>query len=152
MNLSDNVFRANVGAVIMNDKHFVLAFERSAIKDAWQFPQGGINEHETAHEAIMRELTEETDLQSSDLQLIAEYKDWLAYELPKDKQGPKYGRGQVQKWFLFKLIGEDTKINLNKNEREFSNWKWMSFEDILKKTAPFRIPIYEKLRDFFNEN
>lgn len=149
--LPDNVFRANVGAVIINDAGYVLAFERLKIKGAWQFPQGGLNEHEEPLEAIYREISEETNISKEKLILISNYPEWLAYELNKEMRTPKHGRGQVQKWFLFKFNGNSSDINISDvKEQEFGAWKWDRIDNIISDTPQFRKQIYIKLKNYWN--
>jgi putative (di)nucleoside polyphosphate hydrolase len=144
--LGKNVFRAGVGAVITNAKGRVLAFERVNVPGAWQLPQGGLEADEEPMEAVFREVEEETGIAKKSLRLLAEYPEWLAYELDKSKQGGKHGRGQVQKWFLFRFKGLPEEIRPEKaHEVEFSRWKWTSFTRLAKETVPFRRVIYKKL-------
>lgn len=149
--LYNNVFRAGVGAVLINQKGEVLAFERINIKDAWQFPQGGLEIDEKPLDAIYRELTEETGILPQHLKLIDTYPEWLAYELDHDKQSLKTGRGQVQKWFLFEFIGEDQDINIKTQEPEFRSYTWMTMDKFIEKTISFRKPIYSKLKQYWKQ-
>lgn len=150
MKLPDNVFRANVGAVVINREGLVLALERSDIKDAWQLPQGGLEEGEEPFNGVRRELREETTIGPHQLEALAELSEWLAYELPKEQRTRKHGRGQVQKWFLFRFVGNDSEIDLSRAEAsEFSRWQWMKMADVCQKTVAFRRPIYERIaREF----
>lgn len=150
--LYNNVFRAGVGAVLINQKGEVLAFERINIKDAWQFPQGGLEIDEKPLDAIYRELTEETSILPQHLKLIGTYPEWLAYELDYDKQSLRTGRGQVQKWFLFEFIGEDQDINIKTQEPEFRSYTWMTMDKLIEKTISFRKPIYLKLKKYWKQN
>jgi putative (di)nucleoside polyphosphate hydrolase len=146
ISLQKNVFRASVGAVIINNSGEVLALERSGIKDAWQMPQGGIEGDEDPVEAVIRELWEETGLDASDVELLEEYPEWLAYELPAEMRRTKFGRGQVQKWFLFRLVSSETSIQLDRTSPpEFASWKWMTLTELAKVTVPFRQTIYTHL-------
>jgi putative (di)nucleoside polyphosphate hydrolase len=148
--LPDNVFRANVGAVVINREGLVLALERSDIKDAWQLPQGGLKEGEEPLDGVRRELCEETTISSHQVEALAELAEWLAYELPKEQRTRKHGRGQVQKWFLFRFVGDDSEIDLSCAEaREFSRWRWMKMEEICQRTVTFRRPIYERIAKEF---
>ncbi|WP_288147232.1 RNA pyrophosphohydrolase [Thomasclavelia cocleata] len=154
-NLPDNVFRANVGAILVNNNGYVMVFERLKIKNAWQFPQGGLNENEEPLDAIYREILEETGLTMETLTLISEFPEWLAYELDEKMRSSKHGRGQVQKWFLFEFKGNDNQIDIvNVEEQEFSAWKWMKISEVLEIVPSFRKSIYRKLanywKDFFN--
>ena len=96
-------FRAGVGAIILNEDGKVLGLERKDIPDAWQMPQGGLEENETPEQAVKREVCEETGIEASNLELIASTPGWLAYELPEEARSKKIGRGQVQRWFLFRF-------------------------------------------------
>lgn len=148
--LPDNVFRANVGAIIMNNNKEVLVFERIKIKGAWQFPQGGLNENEEPLIAIYREIKEETGIQKEQLKFIETYPEWLTYELDKEMRTSKHGRGQTQKWFLFHFIGENKDIDvLDVKEPEFSSWKWMKIKELIDIAAPFRKGIYTKLGKYW---
>lgn len=149
--LYNNVFRAGVGAVLINQKGEVLAFERINTKDAWQFPQGGLEIDEKPLDAIYRELTEETSILPKHLKLIDTYPEWLAYELDHDKQSLRTGRGQVQKWFLFEFIGEDQDINIKTQEPEFRSYTWMTMDKLIEKTISFRKPIYSKLKKYWKQ-
>jgi putative (di)nucleoside polyphosphate hydrolase len=76
----------------------------------------------------------------------------LAYELPQEKCSGKYGRGQVQKWYLFRFTGADTNINLDQTkDQEFSSWKWMNLHHLMKETVSFRRSVYNKLADGFSQ-
>lgn len=141
-------FRAGVGAVIINEKNFVLALERRDIPDAWQFPQGGLNEGETPLNAAKREIMEETGIQKNDLELLATSPRWLAYELPEEARSPKIGRGQVQRWFLFRFKGRDDAITLG-DRKEFKRRAWLSMDEMITRIVSFKRPVYEELaKDF----
>jgi len=148
--LPANVFRASVGAVIINTSGEVLALERKGIKDAWQMPQGGLDVEEEPYDAVLREVREETGLTVTDIELLEEYPEWLAYELPDNMRSKKLGRGQVQKWFLFRLVSSENAIQLDHDfHPEFSAWKWMTLTDLAVVTVPFRQRIYERLAEGF---
>lgn len=150
--LPPNVFRANVGMVVINDKGKVLALKRSDVKEAWQLPQGGIKDNECPLEAAFRELHEETNLRQRDLKLEKECPEWLAYELPKEKRSGKYGRGQVQKWYLFRLTGAETHIKLEREiDQEFVSLKWMSLQDLIQQAVSFRQSVYKNLARHFSQ-
>lgn len=150
MELPDNAFRGNVGAVVINREGLVLVLERADIKDAWQMPQGGLQEGEEPLDGVKRELREETTIGPEQLEFVAELSEWLAYELPKERRTKKHGRGQVQKWFLFRFLGDESRIDPSRaEEREFSRWKWMRIEDVCHMTVAFRRPIYERIAKEF---
>ncbi len=151
--LPPNVFRANVGMVVINDKGKVLALKRSDVKkEAWQLPQGGIKDNECPLEAAFRELHEETNLRQRDLKLEKECQEWLAYELPKEKRSGKYGRGQVQKWYLFRLTGSETHIKLDREiDQEFVSCKWMNMKELIQQAVSFRQSVYKNLARHFSQ-
>lgn len=146
--LNNNVFRANVGAVIISNNK-VLGFRRINTNQ-WQFPQGGIHIDEEPDNAIYREIEEETSIKKNQLKLIECYPEWLAYELPIDKRSSKHGRGQVQKWYLFEYLGKDQDIDLNVENPEFCDWKWMDFKELIDLTIEFRKSIYNHLMKRWN--
>lgn len=140
-------YRAGVGALIINGRSEVLAFERSDVPGMWQMPQGGLEAGEEPTEAIWREVLEETGLSSSDLRLIGRYPDLLAYELPPGVRGEKTGRGQVHHWFFFRIEASETSpVKLNE---EFRSWGWLPMEELIERTADFRRPVYQKLLAHF---
>ncbi len=146
-------FRANAAAVIINSKGKVLAFERSDLKDAWQFPQGGIDYDEDPKNTIIREIVEETGLDpEKDLELIAQHPEWLAYEFPLNTRPKGWSRGQVQKWFLFRVKDDNVKPSLSKAESpEFVNWRWAELDEIVDKMVYFKKPVYEKVARWVKE-
>lgn len=151
--LPDNVFRANVGAMIINDKGEVLALERSDVPGAWQMPQGGLKEGEAPEHAVLREVAEETNINKNKLEIIAEYPDWLAYELDKSMRTDKLGRGQVQKWFLLRFTGDDADIDVeavSAEHHEFRAWRWIRFQELISIVSDFRKPVYKRLFTEFN--
>lgn len=143
-------FRANVGAVIINTEGQVLALERKKISGSWQFPQGGLDEGEEPLEAVKREILEETGIEESELELLATFPRWLAYELPEEMRTQKLGRGQVQKWFLFRFAGLDEHISMGAG-KEFKAWEWTSIGKLLPKVVFFKQPIYQELEAYFKE-
>jgi putative (di)nucleoside polyphosphate hydrolase len=149
----NNHFRANVGSVIINSKYQVLAFERADHKDAWQFPQGGIDEDESPKATAERELFEETAIQpTQELTYLDEYPEWIVYELPEEKRSNWHGRGQAQKWFLFRVNDDAIRVDLSKaKDREFVNWRWMDMNELLEIVVDFRKPTYTKLRDWLTD-
>ena len=139
-------FRANVGAVVTNREGLVAAFERIDVPGAWQLPQGGLEEGEEPLEAARRELREETGIDAEQVTLLAEYPEWLAYELPMALRSPHLARGQVQRWFLFRLEGDAGDVDLSRAcAREFSAWRWMRLLDLAESTVEFRRPNYRRL-------
>jgi len=149
MNPTNNIpnfqyFRACVGGVITNGRNEALSFERRDIPEAWQMPQGGMEQGEEPLGAVIREILEETGIKEDDLEFVQEYPDYLTYEIPMEYRTRKTGRGQTQKWFLFKYIKDVTEIHLPK-EGEFISWKWMTFNEIINQVVPFKKIVYQKI-------
>ena len=140
-------YRPNVGIIIINDEKKVLLAKRLN-ENAWQFPQGGINDKESTEDAMYRELKEEVGLSHNHILVIEKTKGWLRYDVPKNwirnNSQQKY-RGQKQVWFLLKFVGEDTDIFLrNTTKPEFDNWKWVSYWTPLKEVIDFKKSVYKK--------
>ena len=139
-------FRAGVGAVILDARRRVLALERSAIRGAWQLPQGGIEGDEAPVDALWRELREETGLTVADLELWHEVPEWLGYELPPDARTGKTGRGQVHKWFVLLVRDRNIGVHLGAGPgAEFGTWRWQPLAELADQVAPFRQPVYRRL-------
>lgn len=146
--MASQFFRANVGIVVSRADGYVLVLERRDKSGQWQLPQGGLDVGEEPLEAAVRELEEETGIAPGRVELVAEHPEWLAYELPPERRRPKTGRGQVQKWFLFRFLGTDADIDLvpEPGERqEFSAFRWIGLEDLVDSVWEVRRPIYAAL-------
>ena len=141
-------FRANAGCVVLGGDGRVLVLERSDIPGAWQLPQGGIDNNETPLQAAERELFEETGLTTKDVELVAEYPQWLTYELPAELRKPWTGRGQTQRWFMFRLKTAETAILPAGSSQEFMAWRWMTFTDLIEGAVAFRKSTYRQLADW----
>jgi len=141
-------FRAGVGAIILNKDGKVLGLERKDIPGAWQMPQGGLDGNETPEQAVKREIHEETGIEASDLELIASTPRWLAYELPEEARTKKLGRGQAQRWFLFKFRGPDEAITLG-DQKEFRAWKWIGMDELTSIVVSFKQSVYQELAEYF---
>ena len=142
-------YRKNVGMVLINTTGHIFAGKRiDNNTDAWQMPQGGIDEGETTEEAAFRELYEETGIHRSKARLIGATSEWLSYDIPVELIPKLWGgqyRGQKQKWFAFKFLGKDADININTQEPEFSEWAWKSKKDLLSSIVPFKVEVYQKV-------
>jgi putative (di)nucleoside polyphosphate hydrolase len=144
-------FRAGVGAILLNEDGKVLGLERRDIPGAWQLPQGGLEENETPVEAVKREIHEETGIEASNLEFIASMPRWLAYELPEEARRKKLGRGQVQRWFLFRFRGSDEAITLG-DQKEFRAWKWIGMDELTSMVVAFKQPVYQELAEYFKSH
>jgi putative (di)nucleoside polyphosphate hydrolase len=150
-------YRRNVGAVLFNKQGLVLVARRAKFPNAegpaggWQLPQGGIDADEDPAAAIFRELGEE--IGTANAEIIGEHPDWLQYDLPPELIGVAFkGRykGQTQKWFALRFLGEDSEINLDADPHpEFDAWKWVPLAELPGLAVAFKRPIYQALaRDF----
>ena len=144
----EEYFRAGVGAVIIDGRGLVLALERTGIAGAWQFPQGGLKRGEEPKDAVYREIAEETGIGGRELELLETSPEPQAYELPQEARSGKTGRGQVQYWFLFRFLGDESVINVERGG-EFRAWLWLPFPELLKGTVEFRRPVYRRLAELF---
>ena len=148
-------YRSNVGIMMVNEKGYVFVGQRlDNNQNAWQMPQGGIDAGEDPETAAYRELLEETGVKKQDVRFVASSSQWLSYDLPEDLIPILWNgkfRGQKQKWFLFKFLGDDGDINIATEHPEFSKWKWISKENLLKEIVPFKKSVYENvLKEFKN--
>lgn len=138
-------YRANVGIVLTNNQGSVLWARRMG-QDAWQFPQGGIDYNEDEQQAMYRELWEEIGLKSKDVQVIASTSSWLRYKLPKRmvrRNSQPVCIGQKQKWFLLKLVGEESRLNLEASSKpEFDEWKWVDYWYPVENVVYFKKRVY----------
>ena len=145
-------YRKNVGIIVTNNKHRVIWCKRYG-QDAWQFPQGGIHQHETTEQALYRELKEETGLDECHVEIIASSKKWLSYRLPKNlvrsNSLPKC-IGQKQRWFLLKLQTDESNICLNLTHKpEFDKWRWVDYWHPLQEVVFFKRSVYKRaLKEF----
>ena len=141
-------YRPNVGIVLANDQGQVLWARRVGGRDAWQFPQGGINRGETPEQALYRELEEEIGLSPDSVEVLAVTRGWLRYRLPKRfiRKGQKpLCIGQKQKWFLLRMLDSDDAVKLDLNAKpEFDHWQWVSYWDPLNQVISFKREVYRR--------
>lgn len=113
-------------------------------RNAWQMPQGAIDEGEDPADAVLRELEEETGTRNAEI--FAETPDWLAYDLPPDMMGVAWGgryRGQMQKWFALRFTGRDSDFVLDTHRKpEFAAWRWAPMDELPDLIVPFKRPMY----------
>ena len=142
-------YRKNVGMVLINANGHIFAGKRiDNNTDAWQMPQGGIDNGETPEVAAFRELSEETGVHQSKARLIGATSGWLSYDIPLElipKLWNGQYRGQEQKWFAFEFQGTDSDIDIVTEEPEFSEWAWKSKNDLLSSIVPFKVEVYQKV-------
>ena len=140
--------RSGVGIVVLNKNNQVFVAKRiDNSKNFWQMPQGGVNKNEDYLAAAYRELEEETSIKNVDL--VKELDELISYDLPKHLLGViwkgKY-RGQEQKWFVVRFLGNDSEININTNHPEFCEWKWVELEKITDLVVDFKLHVYEEVK------
>jgi putative (di)nucleoside polyphosphate hydrolase len=137
-----------VGIVLANERAQVLWARRVGGRDAWQFPQGGINPGESPEEALYRELEEEVGLAPDSVEVLGCTRGWLRYRLPKPfirKGQNPVCIGQKQKWFLLRMLAEDSKVRLDHNARpEFDHWRWVSYWYPLNQVISFKREVYRR--------
>ena len=139
-------FRPNVGIVLLNSRNQVFWGKRLRTH-SWQFPQGGIKYGESPEQAMFRELHEEVGLMPEHVRILARTRDWLRYEVPdhyirRDARG--HYRGQKQIWFLLRLIGRDSDMNLRATDHpEFDAWRWNDYWVPLEVVIEFKRDVYE---------
>ncbi|WP_353227195.1 RNA pyrophosphohydrolase [Novosphingobium sp.] len=121
--------------------------------DAWQMPQGGIDEGEELRAAALRELFEETGVTADLVQVIAETAEEYFYDLPPELLGRLWKgrfRGQRQKWLLMRFTGDDSHVDLNAHDpAEFAEWKWADAETLPDLIVPFKKRVYRQVLDEF---
>tara|TARA_B100000676_G_C17986559_1_gene792229 strand:- start:375 stop:848 length:474 start_codon:yes stop_codon:yes gene_type:complete len=140
--------RKGVGVVLLNKNNKIFVARRiDNPRDFWQMPQGGIDKGENPLDAAYRELNEETSIRS--VKLIQEVEGEITYNLPDNLVGIIWKgkfKGQTQKWFIMRFLGEDSEINLKTKYPEFLEWKWINFENITDKVVEFKLHVYEKIK------
>lgn len=149
-------YRPCVGIMVLNREGLVWVGRRADAPGEpegpgtwWQMPQGGLDEGEDPAFGALRELYEETGMRS--VRLVAEVPDWLAYDLPPELQGKAWGgryRGQKQKWYAARFVGEDDEINITPaagHQIEFDRWRWAPIGELIAMTVPFKRGVYEEV-------
>ena len=141
-------YRLGVGVMLLNRAGHVFVAERIDYPGAWQMPQGGIDAGEDPRQAAFRELEEE--IGTAQAEIIAESRDWLTYDLPPEILGQvvwggRY-RGQKQKWFAMRFLGEDRDIDIAKHTHpEFSAWRWAPVDTLVDAIVPFKRDLYRQI-------
>ena len=144
-------FRPNVAAIVLSAKYphkcEIFIASRTDVENAWQFPQGGIDDGESSRDALFRELEEE--IGTRDVEIIAEYPNWVSYEFPPAIAEKMYPYdGQRQKYYLVKLK-KGAKININTELPEFSEYKFVPTENIYDYITFFKRTVYKQVLKYF---
>tara|TARA_B100001063_G_scaffold125104_2_gene116968 strand:- start:1103 stop:1573 length:471 start_codon:yes stop_codon:yes gene_type:complete len=147
MNKNNLPMRTGVGIVVLNnDNHVFVGKRKDNPTNKWQMPQGGVDEGENFITAMKRELVEETSIKN--IKILKEIKHMYEYELPQNLVGIIWKgkfRGQKQKWFITRFMGNDNEINLNTKNPEFIQWKWIAPEKLPEVIVHFKKNLYIKL-------
>ena len=147
-------YRPCVGVMLLNPQGLVWVGRRfqkqndDGVGHWWQMPQGGIDANEDPAVAALRELEEETAVRSAEI--IAEAPGWYNYDLPEHLIGKSWKgkyRGQTQKWFAARFLGDDSEINLAPpgHKQEFDQWRWVKMNEVIDAIVPFKKPVYEQV-------
>jgi putative (di)nucleoside polyphosphate hydrolase len=140
-------YRQGVGVMLFNRAGAVFVGRRiDTHADAWQMPQGGIDDGESPRDAALRELAEE--IGTAKAEIVGESRDWYAYDLPPAVRRKVWGgrfRGQRQKWFALRFTGKDSDIDLDTAHPEFAAWKWVSLPSLPELIVPFKRALYREL-------
>ena len=149
--IDEQGFRLNVGIIIAGPDDRVFWGRRVGNRDAWQFPQGGLDEGESAQEALFRELHEEVGLTPEHVRVLGVTDRWLTYRLPRRFMRKPRGNhrqciGQRQKWFLLRLEGGEGAIDLERgsDQPEFDTWRWVHYWYPVRRVVHFKRGVYAR--------
>lgn len=139
-------YRPCAGIIVTNDAGLIFVGQRiDTVAEAWQLPQGGIDEGEDAETAARRELTEETGIPPDKVELVAVAPGEFFYDLPDDLIGKVWKgkwRGQRQRWFLFRLMGDDSDVDIATEHQEFRAWRWATRDEVIALGVDFKRQLY----------
>lgn len=148
-------YRPCVGVMLVNMDGKIFVGQRIDNKvEAWQMPQGGIDEGEDPRAAALRELGEETGIDPGHVEIIGKSRDEHFYDLPDELVGRLWGgkyRGQRQIWYLARFVGTDADINIKTRHPEFRDWKWTAPETLPELIVPFKKKLYREILQEFRD-
>jgi putative (di)nucleoside polyphosphate hydrolase len=146
---NDLQYRRGVGVMLLNaDKQVWVGRRIDNTDEAWQMPQGGIDEGEAPWTTALRELEEETGIPPHLVEKIAECPERLRYDLPEGLRPHLWGgkwRGQEQDWFLCRFLGRTSDVNIATAHPEFCDWKWVPARELPDIIVPFKRDLYRCL-------
>lgn len=149
--IADLPYRRGVGILLLNPAGLVFVAKRIDTRgEAWQMPQGGIDKGEKPKAAALRELKEE--IGTDKVEILAKSRGWLTYDLPEEivpRVWKGRFRGQSQKWFALRFLGEDSDIDIETDKPEFSDWRWMRPEELPQLIVPFKRQLYLNVLEEF---
>jgi putative (di)nucleoside polyphosphate hydrolase len=149
-------YRAAAGIMLLNDENKVFVAQRIDTKlEAWQMPQGGLDEGEDAEAGALRELEEETGIPPHLVEILGRAPEELYYDLPADLLGKLWKgryRGQRQTWFVARFLGADADVNLQTEHPEFRAWRWANADELVDAIVPFKRDLYRDIVKAFAEH
>ncbi len=156
MSKDDLLYRRGVGVMLLNaDKKVWVGRRIDNTDEAWQMPQGGIDEGEEPWATALRELEEETSIPPHLAERISQCPERLRYDLPAELRGQLWGgkwKGQLQDWFLARFLGTDADIDIATADPEFNAWKWVDPADLPELIVPFKRDLYRRLLAEFSDH
>ena len=151
----DHLYRRGVGVMLLNrDKHIWVGQRIDNPVDAWQMPQGGMDEGEEPWATALRELEEESGIEPHLVERIAVCPERLRYRLPDELIGVVWKEqwvGQEQDWFLCRFLGTDDDVNIATANPEFRDWKWVEPSELPDLIVPFKRDLYQRLLEEFRD-
>lgn len=151
--VADLPYRPAAGVMLINADGLVWVGQRiDSTLDAWQMPQGGLDPGEDARDGALRELEEETGIARSLVEVLAQSRTQLTYDLPDELVGKLWRgkwRGQRQSWFLMRFGGTDADVRIDTAEPEFRAWQWVEPATIATRIVPFKRALYEAVLEEF---
>ena len=154
--LSDYGYRPAAGIMLVNRDGRIWVGQRLDSKlEAWQMPQGGLDEGEDTEDGALRELEEETGIRRDLVEIVTRCPHELTYDLPEDLIGVVWKekwRGQRQTWFLARFLGSDEDVNLQTADPEFRAWRWADVDDLPTMIVPFKKKLYEEVIEAFRSH